>query len=77
MHRPVEVASLKRVFAIDVETCPECGGKLRIIACMEDPQVMAKILGQVRSREEKKAIEARAPPRSAVEALPVQPGLLF
>ena len=53
------------MFAIDVETCPECGGKLRIIACIEDPQMMAKILGQVRSREEKKAIEARAPPRSA------------
>ncbi|MDT8321244.1 MAG: transposase [Xanthomonadales bacterium] len=25
---------LKRVFAIDIETCPECGGKLRVIACI-------------------------------------------
>ena len=24
---------LKRVFAIDIETCPDCGGKLRVIAC--------------------------------------------
>ncbi|HSM69469.1 MAG TPA: hypothetical protein VK830_07125 [Xanthomonadales bacterium] len=24
---------LKRVFAIDIETCPECGGKLRVIGC--------------------------------------------
>jgi hypothetical protein len=24
---------LKRVFAIDIESCPECGGKLRVIAC--------------------------------------------
>ena len=24
---------LRRVFAIDIETCPECGGKLRVIAC--------------------------------------------
>ena len=23
---------LKRVFAIDIETCPKCGGKLRVIA---------------------------------------------
>jgi len=23
---------LKRVFAIDIETCPDCGGKLRVIA---------------------------------------------
>jgi len=25
---------LKRVFAIDIEACPECGGKLRVIACI-------------------------------------------
>ena len=25
---------LKRVFAIDIETCPDCGGKLRVIACI-------------------------------------------
>jgi len=24
---------LKRVFAIDIETCPVCGGTLRVIAC--------------------------------------------
>jgi hypothetical protein len=26
---------LKRVFAIDIETCPDCGGALRVIACIE------------------------------------------
>lgn len=25
---------LKRVFAIDIETCPECGEKLRVVACI-------------------------------------------
>jgi hypothetical protein len=24
---------LKRVFAIDIKTCPVCGGNLRVIAC--------------------------------------------
>jgi rRNA maturation protein Nop10 len=24
---------LKRVFTIDIENCPNCGGKLRVIAC--------------------------------------------
>ena len=32
---------LKRVFAIDIETCPECGGKLRVITCVEDPPLIA------------------------------------
>ena len=27
---------LKRVFAIDIESCPDCGGKLRVIASIED-----------------------------------------
>ena len=35
---------LKRVFDIDVETCPECGGRLKIIAAIEDPAVIEKIL---------------------------------
>jgi len=35
---------LKRVFGIDIETCPTCGGSVRIIACIEDPAVIEKIL---------------------------------
>ena len=34
---------LKRVFDIDVESCPECGGKVKIIAAIEDPAVIEKI----------------------------------
>ena len=41
---------LKRVFAIDIETCPKCGGKLRVIACIEDPDVIATILEHIRTR---------------------------
>ena len=33
---------LKRVFGI--ETCPACGGAMRMIACIEDPDVNEKIL---------------------------------
>jgi hypothetical protein len=36
---------LKRVFNIDIETCEYCGGVLKIIACIENPQVIEKILG--------------------------------
>jgi len=32
---------LKRVFAIEIEKCEKCGGKVKIIACIEDPEVIA------------------------------------
>jgi len=35
---------LKRVFSIDVARCERCGRAVRIIACIEDPQVIEKIL---------------------------------
>ncbi|MGH8562643.1 MAG: hypothetical protein ACREXW_00605 [Gammaproteobacteria bacterium] len=35
---------LKRVFEIDIEHCPQCGGPLTIIAAIVDPTVIAKIL---------------------------------
>ena len=53
---------LKRVFAIDIETCPDCGGTLRVIACIEDPLLIAKILGHVQQRDEQEGSAARAPP---------------
>ena len=36
---------LKRVFAIDIEKCEKCSGPVRIIASIEDPDVIQKILG--------------------------------
>ena len=35
---------LKRVFDIDIEHCPNCSGSLKIIAAIEDPPVIVKIL---------------------------------
>ena len=35
---------LKHVFAIDMEQSERCGGKVRIIAAIEDPPVIEKIL---------------------------------
>jgi hypothetical protein len=53
---------LKRVFDIDLEHCPQCGGEFRIIAAIEDPAVIAKILTHL-------GLPARAPPRSPARAL--------
>jgi len=38
---------LKRVFDIDIDTCSECGGEVRITACIEDPEVIRKILAHL------------------------------
>ena len=52
---------LKRVFNINVETCRACGGAVRIIACIEDPLVIEKILTHLDQKST--SIEAsRLPP---------------
>ena len=59
---------LKRVFAIEIDTCARCQGRLRVIASIEEPVVIARILAH-RERDggaaepELAPIVARAPPR--------------
>ena len=55
---------LKRVFDIDIERFPRCGGRLKIIAAIEDPQVIVKILTPLR-------LPARAPPRAPARPFPL------
>ena len=44
-HREMTWAQrLKRVFTIDMTICDRCGGAVRIIASIEDPLVIKKIL---------------------------------
>lgn len=35
---------LKRVFGIEIERCEQCGGALKIIASIEEPQIIGRIL---------------------------------
>jgi hypothetical protein len=53
---------LKRMFAIDIETCPHCGGTLRVIACIEEPLLIATILAHVQRREALFGNHTRASP---------------
>jgi hypothetical protein len=41
---------LMRVFNIDIETCHECGGTVKVIVCIEDPVVINKILDHLRKK---------------------------
>jgi len=43
---------LKRVFNIDIETCSECGGAMKVIACIEVPVVIRKILDHLKDKSE-------------------------
>jgi hypothetical protein len=48
---------LKRVFGIDLESCPNCGGPLKIIAAIEQPNAIHKILTHL-------GLQAHPPPRA-------------
>jgi hypothetical protein len=54
---------LKRVFAIDMASYPQCGDPLTIITAIEDPMVIAKILAHL-------GLPTRAPPRSPAQLCP-------
>ena len=52
---------LKRVFAIEIEKCEKCGGKVNIIASIEDPEVIEKILKHL-GLDEASQVKNRSPP---------------
>jgi hypothetical protein len=56
---------LKRVFTIDIETCEQCGGAVKVIASIEDPAVIRQILDHLQNRTESPQTVShpvRAPP---------------
>lgn len=56
---------LKRVFNIDIEQCERCGGHVKVIACIEDPAVIEKILQHLALKESpslSRVNDARGPP---------------
>jgi hypothetical protein len=65
-------ALMQRVFARDVLKCPACGGRMRLIAAIEQPSVIEAIL---RSHN----LAARAPPIATARAseLPLFPDRAF
>ena len=64
---------LKRVFNIDIETCTECGGPVKVIACTEDPLVIKQILDHLKHKAE--TSETRALPESRAPPAGLQQGL--
>ena len=61
---------LKRVFKIDIEVCSQCGGPVKVIASIEDPAVIQKILDHLQQKGETQDIiqlpAARGPPQATL-----------
>ena len=61
---------LKRVFNLGIETCRECGGQVRFIACIEDSVVIRKIFDHLKEKGEcQDAVrlpESRGPPQTTL-----------
>lgn len=57
---------LKRVFALELEHCPNCDGELKIIAAILEQLVIEKILTHL-------GLQARAPPRSPARGQALRP----
>ena len=55
---------LKRVFGIDIQTCSNCGGKIKIISAIEEVHVIQRILTH---RGEDYRIPGLLPPRGPPE----------
>jgi hypothetical protein len=58
---------LKRVFGIEIEQCARCGGRLEVIASIEEPELIERILAHRREKEGEEGLTvslgARAPPQ--------------
>ena len=61
---------LRRVFGVEIEQCVHCGGRLKVIASIEEPELIEHILAHRRERGEEgaptAALWARAPPQTSL-----------
>ena len=68
---------VKRVFNIDVTVCRHCQGAMRIIACIEDRQVINRILAHINRKQKPFALVMtgtgiRAPPTDSISLMTTQ-----
>ena len=67
-HRPVRLSKaklLKRLFELDLEHCPDCGGEPKIIAAIWEQPEIEKILTHL-------GLQAREPPHAPARGAQMQ-----
>jgi len=60
---------MRRAFERDVRACPRCGGRMRLLATIEDPRVIRRILAPLRLPPEGSDPSPSRPPPGATGAL--------
>jgi hypothetical protein len=63
-------ALMRRAFGIDVLACPRCGGRLRLIATLGDPAVVATILAHLGGPQPAEAPGPAPPPAASGAVVP-------
>jgi hypothetical protein len=58
---------MRRAFELDVLACPRCGGRMRLLATIEDPRVVRRILAHLGLPTE--VPQPRPPPAQAADLL--------
>ena len=67
-HRLKWAVLLARVFRVDVEKCPRCAGKMKIVAALTDPASIRQYLkGTGQCAEIPRLVPARAPPQTEMD----------
>jgi len=59
-HRKNWSRLIRKIYEVDPLTCPKCQGRMRILAFIEDDQVIEKILKHLELWE----VKARPPPKT-------------
>ena len=62
---------LKRVFNIDIEVCSHCGGSVKVIACIEDQDVIDRILAHLLEKEQGRPTLSHLVPHSRASPGPI------
>ena len=62
---------LKRVFNIDIDVCDRCGESVKVIACVEDQDIIDRILAHLREKEQGRPTLSHLVPASQASPGPI------
>jgi hypothetical protein len=61
---------LRRVFRVEIFTCPNCGGARRLLAAIQDPDSIERVLRAMNARYRARRLPFEAPELAVARAPP-------